>query len=78
MQDLKKRIERIEGRLQIKREASTFEDDCDACAWYADALEILDGGGDLAPQDQAIWNDIFENGIDATKAWKNGRLEKAG
>jgi len=75
MADLKKRIDRIETRLQLDRDTLTFEDDCAACTWYADALRTLDGGGELAPADAAIWGDIFERGVDATRAWKNGAVK---
>jgi len=70
MNDFNKRIGRIEAQLQLDREAPTFKDDCAACTWYADALRTLDGGGELVPRDKAIWDDIFTNGMDSTKAWK--------
>jgi len=70
MADIKRRIEKLEARLKLEQGRPSFEDDCAACSWYADALEALDGGGELAPRDKAIWDDIFTNGIDSTKAWK--------
>jgi len=76
MVDLKKRIERIEARLQADGDALSEADYCAACSWFADALETLDSGEELAPADAAIWNDIFERGVDATRAWKNGAAAK--
>ena len=76
MVDFKNRIARIEARLQFDRDALSEEDHCAACAWFADVLETLDSGEDLAPADAAIWNDIFERGVDATRAWKNGAAAK--
>jgi len=70
MNEFKKRIGRIEARIQTGRDAPTEADHCAACSWFADALETLDSGEELAPVDAAIWNDIFENGIDSTKAWR--------
>ncbi len=76
MADIKKRIERIEARLQFDRDALSEADHCAACSWFADVLETLDSGEELAPADAAIWNDIFERGVDATRAWKNGAADK--
>lgn len=70
MADIKRRIKKIEARLKVEQGRTSFEDDCAACSWFADALETLDSDGELAPVDAAIWKDIFENGMDGTKAWK--------
>ncbi len=76
MGDYRKRIGRIEA--QINAAPDNFEDCCAACTWYADALETLDSGEELAPIDAAIWNDIFENGMDGVKAWKKWQTTKSG
>lgn len=78
MGDYRKRIGRIESMIQLDREAVTEADNCAACAWYADALEALDSGEELAPIDAAIWNDIFENGMDGVKAWKKWQTTNGG
>ena len=77
MGDVKKRIERIEAQLRSDRDQLTEEDNCAACAWYADALLTLDSGEELAPLDAAIWNDIFENKMDGVKAWKKWQTTKS-
>ncbi len=70
MNDFKKRIGRIEARILAGRDDTTDADHCAACTWFADAMRTLNAGGELAQIDAAIWNDIFENGIDSTKAWR--------
>lgn len=73
MAGLKNRIETIEERLRLERDSPSYEDDCSACAWFADALEVLDSDKELEPKDRVIWDDIFINGTDATLAWKKGQ-----
>lgn len=68
MNELKRRLARLEARIGAS--PNSFEDDCAACAWFADALETRDSDKELAPKDKAIWDDIFINRIDSTKAWK--------
>lgn len=71
MSDLTKRLEKIEARIQLDRDALTEADNCAALAYYADILEALDAEEELAPQDAAIWTDITERRVDAIRAWKN-------
>jgi hypothetical protein len=78
MAGFKNRLESIEERLRLERDSPSYEDDCSACAWFADILLALDSGGELPPKDQAIWNDIFENRVNATKAWKKGQAQTIG
>ena len=78
MADLKRRIERIEARLHAGQDEPPAADHCAACAWYADALRTLAEGGELAPRNKAIWDDIFINGMDSTKAWKKWQTISGG
>jgi len=76
MSDIQNRLKKIEAQLYLEQNTPTFEEDCAACAWYADALEVLDSDGELEPKDKAIWDDIFINKMDATLAWKKGQASQ--
>lgn len=78
MKDYIQRIARAEAQIRADRDEPTEADHCAACAWAAGVLQTLNLGGELAPRDKAIWDDILINKMDSTRAWKKWQTINGG